>query len=430
MEPPSMGWIPQLIGFIVLFPLSILFSASETALISMTENDLIKLKEDKDKRSTKIFELLSTNSDNLLITLLYGNNLINVTIATLGTLLTTQLVTHFNIPEIPGYILNVVVLSFLILLIGEIIPKTIAIRNNVEFSKKIINIILFFYALFYPITYLTGGAVKLLANKFENFQGLSKITQYDIKNLMEVGGEDGVLEEDEKNMITSIFEFASTTAKEIMVPRVDIIALEDDIDFEELLKNIKENSFSRMPIYHETIDNIIGVLYVKDLLEFVNKSTTNIEISKLVRDVNFIPESKDIGDLLKQFQQEKTHISIVVDEYGGTAGMITLEDIIEEIVGEIQDEFDEDENLHHKIDENTYEFDAKITIDDINEILNSKLPEEEDFESLGGFIYFLFEEVPEKGDSRVYENLNFTIQSVDKQRIGWVKIEKIIVDSE
>ena len=183
MEPPSMGWISQLIGFIALFPLSILFSASETALISMTENDLINLKEAKDKRSTKIFELLSTNSDNLLITLLYGNNLINVTIATLGTLLTTQLVAHFNIPEMAGYILNVVVLSFLILLIGEIIPKTIAIRNNVEFSKKIINIILFFYAIFYPITYLTGGAVKLLASKFENFHGLSKITQYDIKIL-------------------------------------------------------------------------------------------------------------------------------------------------------------------------------------------------------------------------------------------------------
>ena len=420
-----MGWIPQLVGFIALFPLSILFSASETALISMTENDLIKLKEAKDKNSTKIFEILSTNSDNLLITLLYGNNLVNVTIATLGTLLTNEFVANFNISELSGYILNVVVLSFLILLIGEIIPKTIAIRNNIEFSKKIINVILFFYALFYPITYITGGVVKLLTRKFENFQGLSKITQYDIKNLMEVGGEDGVLEEDEKNMITSIFEFASTTAKEIMVPRVDIVALEDDISFDELLKNIKENNYSRMPIYHESIDNIIGVLYVKDLLEYINKNTSNIEISKLVREVNFIPESKDIGDLLKQFQQEKTHISIVVDEYGGTAGMITLEDIIEEIVGEIQDEFDEDESLFHKLDENTYEFDAKITIDDINEILESKLPEEEDFESLGGFIYFLFEEVPEKGDIREYENLKFTIQSVDKQRIGWVKIEKI-----
>ena len=430
MEPAPIGWIPQLIGFIALFPFSILFSASETALISMTENDLIKLKEAKDKKSKKIFELLSTSSDNLLITLLYGNNLVNVGIATLGTLLTTQLTAHLGISDGYGLLLVVAVVSFLILLIGEIIPKTIAIRNNIEFSRKIINVILFFYALFYPVTYITGGIVKLLTSKFENFQGLSKITQYDIKNLMEVGGEDGVLEEDEKNMITSIFEFASTTAKEIMVPRVDIIALEDDIPFDELLKNVKENSFSRMPIYHETIDNIIGVLYVKDLLEYVNKSTKNIKISELVRDVNFIPESKDIGDLLKQFQKEKTHISIVVDEYGGTAGMITLEDIIEEIVGEIQDEFDEDENLFHKLDENTYEFDAKITIDDINEILDSKLPEEEDFESLGGFIYFLFEEVPEKGDSRNFENLNFTIKSVDKQRIGWVKIEKIMVSDE
>ncbi|MBU4485879.1 MAG: hemolysin family protein, partial [Candidatus Delongbacteria bacterium] len=187
---------------------------------------------------------------------------------------------------------------------------------------------------------------------------------------------------------------------------------------------INENNFSRIPVYKNNIDNIIGILYIKDLLHHIKSLEDNLNISKIAREVTFIPESKDIANLLKMFQREKTHIAIVVDEYGGTSGMITLEDIIEEIVGEIQDEFDEDERLYKRINDNSYEFDAKIPIDDLNEILGINLPENEDYESLGGYLYDLFGEVPETGDKKIYNEYTFTILSVHKQRIGWVRIEK------
>jgi len=233
------------------------------------------------------------------------------------------------------------------------------------------------------------------------------------------------LEEDEKNMINSIFEFGETTVKEIMVPRVDMKSIEDEIDLPELLEFINENNFSRIPVYNENIDNIIGILYIKDLLHFINKKDEKFIINNIVRDVTFIPESKDIGDLLKMFQKDKIHIAIVVDEYGGTAGMITLEDIIEEIVGEIQDEFDTEDQLYKKLSETVYEFDAKIPVDDINDILGINLPEDEDYESLGGYLYDIFGEVPEVGDKKEAIGLSFTILSVTKQRIGWVKVEKL-----
>ena len=283
---------------------------------------------------------------------------------------------------------------------------------------------MFFYAAFYLITYFVSKIVNLFIGKFKGVESITAYTRKDIENLMEVGEEEGALEEDEKNMINSIFEFSETTAKEIMVPRVDMKSLEDETSLEELLGFIKENNFSRIPVYSESIDNIIGILYIKDLLHHINSKTDSIEIKKIVRDVTFIPESKDIGDLLKMFQKEKTHIAIVVDEYGGTAGMITLEDIIEEIVGEIQDEFDAEDQLFKKISDTIYEFDAKIPVDDVNDIMGIHLPEDEDYESLGGYLYDIFGEVPEIGDKKEAIGLNFTILSVLKQRIGWVKIEK------
>ncbi|NOR44609.1 MAG: DUF21 domain-containing protein [Candidatus Delongbacteria bacterium] len=420
---PLGSWL-QIIGFFALLPLSMLFSASETALISLTESELNELRNSKNKKDQKIHKSLTENSEFLLISLLLGNTIVNISIATIAALFTHTLLAGTPL-EGWGMLIEVFVVGIIILLFGEIIPKSYAIRNRISFSRKMFPLVMFFYSVFYILTYIISKIVNVFIGRFKGVEGITAFTRKDIENLMEVGEEEGALEEDEKNMINSIFEFGETTVKEIMVPRVDMKSIEDEIALPELLEFINENGFSRIPVYNESIDNIIGILYIKDLLHYINKKDEKFSIKNIVRDVTFIPESKDIGDLLKMFQKDKIHIAVVVDEYGGTAGMITLEDIIEEIVGEIQDEFDTEDQLYKKLSEIVYEFDAKIPVDDINDILGINLPEDEDYESLGGYLYDIFGEVPEVDDKKDAIGLSFTILSISKQRIGWVKVEKI-----
>ncbi|MBN2789241.1 MAG: HlyC/CorC family transporter [Candidatus Delongbacteria bacterium] len=417
-------WVIQSIAFIALLPLSMLFSASETALISLTENEMNELRNSKNTKDQKIYKYLTENSEFLLISLLLGNTIVNISIATIAALLTHNLLLG-TVYAGWGMFVEVFVVGIIILLFGEIIPKSYAIRNRLSFSRKIFPLIMLFYSILYILTYIISKIVNIFIGKFKGVEGITAFTRKDIENLMEVGEEEGALEEDEKKMINSIFEFGETTVKEIMVPRVDMKSIEDQTALPELLEFINTNNFSRIPVYSESIDNIVGILYIKDLLHYMNNKHENVEIKNITRDVTFIPESKDIGDLLKMFQKEKIHIAIVVDEYGGTAGMITLEDIIEEIVGEIQDEFDTEDQLYKKLNDKVYEFDAKIPVDDINDILGINLPEDEDYESLGGYLYDIFGEVPEVGDKKDSIGLSFTILSVSKQRIGWVKIEKL-----
>lgn len=424
MDEVPLGSILQIISFFALLPLSMLFSASETALISLTENELNELRNSKNKKDQKIYKSLTENSEFLLISLLLGNTIVNISIATIAALFTHTMLVG-SVLAGWGMLIEVFVVGIIILLFGEIIPKSYAIRNRISFSRKIFPITMFFYSVLYILTYIISKIVNVFIGRFKGIDGITAYTRKDIENLMEVGEEEGALEEDEKNMINSIFEFGETTAKEIMVPRVDMKSIEDNLTLPELLNFINENNFSRIPVYNESIDNITGILYIKDLLHYTNNKHENVDIKNITRDVTFIPESKDIGDLLKMFQKEKIHIAIVVDEYGGTAGMITLEDIIEEIVGEIQDEFDVEDQLYKKVNDTVYEFDAKIPVDDVNDILCINLPEDEDYESLGGYLYDIFGEVPEIGDKKESIGLSFTILSVTKQRIGWVKIEKM-----
>ncbi|MFA7123121.1 MAG: hemolysin family protein [Candidatus Delongbacteria bacterium] len=421
MEPPS--YYPvflQVAGFLILLCASMLFSAAETAFVSLSASEISDLKKG---RHRKIATLVSEKSESLLVSLLLGNNLANVSVATIAALFTKKLFEGSGM-ETLGILTNVIVIGLIILLTGEIIPKSFAIRNRTAFVTRFSGLILFFYYIMYPLSFAIEKIVWVFVGNLKHIDGISEYTRRDIENLMEVGGDDGVLEEDEKNMINSIFEFSEKTAKEIMVPRVDMMTIPEDIQTKELFAFINENNFSRIPVYKDNIDNITGILYIKDLLHHIKSPEDDFNIEKIVREVTFIPESKDISELLKMFQREKTHIAIVVDEYGGTSGMITLEDIIEEIVGEIQDEFDEEERLYRKITDDSYEFDAKIPIDELNEILGMSLPEDDDYESLGGYLYDLFGEVPETGDKKTASGYTYTILSLQKQRIGWVKIER------
>jgi putative hemolysin len=422
--PPGYQLIIQVSGFLILLLMSMLFSAAETALVGLNASELDDLRAQKDRDRSKIIEIITGKSEFLLMTLLLANNLTNISIATIAALATMNLFAGSGF-ETYAMFFEVFAIGIIILLLGEIIPKSYSIRNKAAFIKRYYPVVIIFYYILYPLTFIVGKVVSFFVGSIKHSDGSVEYTRRDIENLMEVGGEDGVLEEDEKNMINSIFEFGEKTAKEIMIPRVDMMSIPQDISSKALFEFINENNFSRIPVYGDNIDNITGILYIKDLLKHVKSSDEEYNLAKIVREVTFIPESKEISDLLKMFQREKTHIAIVVDEYGGTAGLITLEDIIEEIVGEIQDEFDDEERLYRKIGEHSYEFDAKIPLDDLNEILEINLPENEDYESLGGYLYDIFGEVPEKGSKKTLDGYTFTILSVHKQRIGWVKIERI-----
>ncbi|MFO7810141.1 MAG: hemolysin family protein [Candidatus Delongbacteria bacterium] len=429
IPPDSYKIFIELAIFGLLFCTSIFFSASETAVVSLSSNDISDLEKGKGGKYKKLSGMISKRSELLLVTLLLGNNLANVGIATLAALITRDLFAGTAYGT-AAMIIDVFVVGFVLLFVGEIIPKSYAIRNKLNFIKRFSTLMILSSYILYPLAFLIEKFVMIFMGNLKNSDGFSEFTRRDIENLMEVGGEDGALEEDEKNMINSIFEFGEKTAKEIMVPRVDMMTIPENINSDELFEFINTNNFSRIPVYKENIDNIVGILYIKDLLQNNRSINKDLDILKILRPVTFIPESKDIANLLKLFQKEKTHIAIVVDEYGGTSGMITLEDIIEEIVGEIQDEFDEEERLFKKINENCFEFDAKIPIDDLNDIMELDLPEDEDYESLGGYLYELFGEVPETGDKKNLNSFRFTILSVHKQRIGWVRIEKSTKQNE
>lgn len=428
MEVPLSPWLLELLLITVLLPFSMVFSLTESAFNQLSENDFLNLKENNTPGNDKLLLLLNKYSDQTFLTILLCNLLANISVVIIAYIMVRDLPL---VPALQAWLLPLTVIfaATTLLLFGGILPKTLALKNPLLYARKLIYFNYIFFIIFFPVTYLLAAMIRLFTRKVSSFKNINELTQQNIIQMMEADSENVVLQEDEKNMITSIFEFGKTTAKEIMVPRVDMVVIDDEISLDDLLTVIKDDGFSRIPVYHDSIDNIIGVLYIKDLIPMLNQCDFEFQIASLVRSVSFIPESKEIGSLLKMFQKDKIHIAVVVDEYGGTSGMITMEDIIEEIVGEIQDEFDTEEKLHRKISDICYEFDAKISIDDVNEILSVNLPDEEDYESLGGFVYFVFGEVPEIGDNKQYENMDITILSIDKQRIGWVKIE-LIADNE
>lgn len=247
----------------------------------------------------------------------------------------------------------------------------------------------------------------------------------EINALLELGQEQGELEADEKEMIHSIFEFGDTIVREIMIPRTDMVCVSNDTSTDDLILLIKEKGHTRIPVYEETIDQIRGIINAKDLLPSVLNKRNNINLIRLARPALFVPESKKIDDLLRLFQKERQHMAIVVDEYGGTAGLVTLEDVLEEIVGEIRDEYDQEVALHKQLDENTYLVDAKIDIYTLNELLGVAIPEKDEYDTLGGFIFELTGAVPQEDEVITYEKLEMVTVKVERNRIVKVKIRRI-----
>jgi CBS domain containing-hemolysin-like protein len=320
-------------------------------------------------------------------------------------------------------IINVFVITFIILLISEIIPKVASSKKPKHFAIAAAYPLTFFYFLFYPLSSffyaLTHGLSGLL--KFEKDKYL--LSDAELRTLVDVGQEKGALHADERDMIHSIFEMSETMVREIMVPRTDMIVISDDSTLTHVLNTVKDRLHSRIPVYSETIDEIIGILFIKDLLPLIKRRTTSeIDLKKLVHPAYFVPEQKKINELLREFQKEKIHMAIVVDEYGGTSGLVTLEDVIEEIVGEIQDEYDTEQPLIVKLSPEKFLLDAGVSMDELNDELEIQLPCEENTDTLAGFLLGQFGSVPKVKESVRWENYLFTIIKVSNRRIQQVEM--------
>jgi len=388
------------------------------AFFSLPPTYIEEIKKSK-KRNSRIIQYLLKNNDQLLATILIANNFVNIGFVIVSTSISNH---FFDLTTNPAlkFIIEVVVITSVILLFGEIIPKIYATHYNKSIAKSFAPLIYILSKLFYPLNIFLiriGQRFKKYAKKLEK----TDLTIEKLSEALEIGVE-GI--EEEKNLLEGVVNLKYTEVSEIMTPRVDIIAIEYNTNFEDLIKTIKETEYSRIPVYQESIDNIKGILYIKDILPYINLK--RFQWQKLIRNPYFVPETKKIDELLREFQAKKIHMAVVVDEYGGTSGIITLEDILEEIVGEITDETDDEEAEYIKINENTYYFEGKILINDFCKVIGiDKTYFDEvigEADTLAGLILEIKKEIPDKNEIIHYKNITFQILKLDNRRIKKVKV--------
>jgi putative hemolysin len=418
------SFIFYLIIFIILLILSAFFSGSETAFFSLTNSTLNQFRKSKQKSKNIVADLLQ-DSKKLLISIIIGNTVVNISIATMAAIFTTEFSHDLHLNETLVLLIDVIVVTMVILFFSEIIPKVFAAKTNKKIAPKLIYPMYMFYYLLYPLSFFMEKITGIISSWLGINKDKHYLSEEELRTLVEVGEEKGALLKDEKEMIHSIFEMSETTAKEIMVPRTDMICIEKGASINQVLDLIKDKLHSRIPVYQETVDNILGILYVKDLLPLIKRrNLTEFDLTTLTRPPYYVPEQKKINELLREYQTEKIHMAIVVDEYGGTAGLVTLEDVIEEIVGEIQDEYDMETPLYQKINENTFVVNAGMQLEEINEELNLDLPTEEGVETLAGFLLGQFGNVPKSKETIVWNGYEFLIEKSTKKRIHQVRIIK------
>ncbi len=396
---------------------SALISGSEVAFFSLNPN---KWNEKEMSKGQEVIKTLLHRPNHLLATILITNNFVNVAIIILSTYITSSL---FNFSEFPilEFIVQVVIITFLLLLLGEVIPKVFANQNALAFASFMSTPINILSKGFAPLSNVLVSTTSLIEKRFQN-QGY-QISVDELSTALDLAGENDTNEE-EKRILRSIVEFGNIDVKQIMKSRVDVVAIEGETTFKEVKKLIVKSGYSRIPVYKEKFDTVLGILYIKDLLPYIKEE--KFDWTSLVRAPFFVPESKMIDDLLKEFQEKKIHLAIVVDEYGGTSGIVTLEDIIEEIVGEINDEFDDDGIIFSKLDNRNYIFEGKTSLNDVLKTIDGEIDYFDkikgDADTLAGLILELKGNIPEKGEILKYKPYTFTIESVDQRRVKRVKL--------
>jgi putative hemolysin len=418
--PTFFNWVvfTESIALVFLLFCSAMISGTEIAFFSLSKTDLDLLSKEHSPAGDRVLGLLN-KPKKLLATILIANNFINILIVLLFAVLGAYF--FENLEAGIRFLIEVVLITFLILLFGEVLPKVYATRNSIPFALFMANPVVYLNRLLSPVSYLlTGltGVVERRLGKKDNDFSVEKLSQ-----ALELTA-DNATTKDEKNILEGIVAFGNTETVQVMKPRIDIFASPDDASFPEVLSKIISNGFSRNPVYHENIDEVIGVLYAKDLLPHLTKTEFNWQA--LVRAPYFVPENKKLDDLLIDFQEKKNHLAIVVDEYGGTSGLVTLEDVIEEIVGDISDEFDSDDLVYSKLDANNYVFEGKTALKDFYRVLDIDPKNFEvhkgEAETLAGFILEISGKFPKKFEKINFEAFVFTVEAVDRKRIKQLKV--------
>jgi len=425
-DPVSLILNLALLGFLLY--LSGIFSGTETALMSMSKLKLRDLMDDKEKRFSKSVRYFVENPNSVLTAILVMNNVVNILSSSLATLLALQLLPSNSAGIAAALVTGV--MTFLILVFGEITPKIFARENSERLFRKMITVISVITMILKPLLWL----LLRISNFFIVFIGGKKadfapfITEDEIRSAVDAGHEEGVLQSEERMIMKRTLELKDISVKEIMTPRVEIVALEEEKPLIDLMELVQSEGYSRYPIYRENIDRIVGVCYAKDLLNFLlerkdNEVLHSISVEEIMRAPYFVPETKKVDDLLREFREKKNHLAVVIDEYGGTAGIITMEDVIEELTGEILDEYDEEseEIMIERLGEGEFIVDGMTPINDIERELEHHFPDTE-FETIGGYLLEVLERFPEVGEKIIVNGFTFEILAAGKNKVEKIRL--------
>ena len=420
LQQPTTGVIIATILAAVLLLMSAFASGSEIAFFSLSPSDVAELEDGKFDADKKI-QNLRDDSERTLATILIANNFVNVTIIMLLNYVIAGVISFGERALLLQFLFTTVILTFLLLLFGEIMPKVYARQDPLKFCRRCVGGVMFVRKLFWPIENIllkSGMMAEKIIQKENHVLSVD-----DLEQALELTDKNDI--KDEQNMLKGIIRFGDETAKEVMTSRQNIVDLDIRSNYADVLKCIEDNNYSRIPVYQDNTDNIRGILYIKDLLPHLTKSS-NFRWQSLIRPPYFVPETKKIDDLLREFQENKVHIAIVVDEFGGTSGIVTLEDILEEIVGEINDEYDEEEKFYSKLNYNTFIFEGKTLLTDLCRILNVDDEEfeevEGDADTLAGLLLEIKGDFPSMHEKIDYKNYTFEVMNVEERRISKIKV--------
>jgi gliding motility-associated protein GldE len=421
LQPISIDIVLNFIVILLMLFCSALISGAEVAYFSLAPNDVESLNNDKSKKARLTLKLLE-KPNKLLATILITNNFINISIIILSAYLTASV---FRFPEnsIMEIMIQIVVITFVIVLFGEITPKVYANRNALVFSKWMSTPLNLSSKIFSPLSFILTSSTRFIDKRFK--QKKEVVSMDEIAEALQLTTASQQNEEEQK-ILKSIVKFGNIDVKEIMKSRVDVVAIDETLLFEKVIELVVDSGFSRIPVYKEKFDDVIGILYVKDLIPHLDKKS-DFKWQDLIRSAYFVPETKMISDLLKEFQDKKIHLAIVVDEYGGTSGIVTLEDILEEIVGDITDEFDDDGNIFSVLDDYNFIFEGKISLNDFLKTVKGETDYFDDVkgdsDSLAGLILELKGMIPKKGEIIKFAPYTFTIESSDSRKIKRIKVQ-------
>lgn len=413
--------IVALVLIVVLLVCSALISASEVALFALTPTQLRDLRERGGTSGQRVLELLE-RPRRLLATILISNNFVNIAIALLSTIVIDGFFELDKLPEYVVFIIQAIAVTAVLLLLGEVMPKVYATLHTMSVAMLMSGPLMALRWFWSPINEVLVRSTQFIEKRYKKRSG-GNIGVDELGAALELT-KDASTTAEEQRILKGIVKFGNIETRQVMRPRTDMVAFDKELTFGELMQSIIESGFSRVPVYENTLDRVVGVLHIKDVLPHMD--TADFEWQKLLRTPYFVPENMKLDDLLTEFQRKRVHLAIVVDEYGGTSGIITLEDVIEEIVGDITDEFDDEDLIYSKLDDRTYVFEGKAALTDVYRILNTdgKVFEENkgNSETLGGFILELTGRIPRKGERVDLRNFTFTVESADNKRVRRVKV--------